>query len=158
MALWPSCRWRLFARGRRSHKSAGQREEGGKNQMKPAQEWLKGRCVPEDEWISAIQLDARDGMVEESKLAAAEQRVKELERELADANHWRKRHCKDAILYGNRSQENWERAHAAIEREQVLRQAMETILRQAPFHSSVAGWLPPIIKDALAATGKEEKQ
>jgi chromosome segregation ATPase len=48
-----------------------------------------------------------------SALTAATERAKRLQADLAEANHWRKRHSDDAASAAAQSQSNWRRAVAA---------------------------------------------
>lgn len=148
--------------------------------MKTAQEWLQETPLDDfssDEalqFIATVQSDARAGMVEESKLAAAEQRVKELEAAFNFCNIWRESWKSDAErLLGKLQQKD--------ERERVLREVLDRVCKASDWGYSAGkvnpdgtftprtdwetGWNAAMAKivEALgdyepAATGKEDRK
>lgn len=72
--------------------------------------------------IQKCNLVSKDALAQSQRDLAAEKVLREqAQRELAEANHWRERHSKDAEAYGKQSQENWEKwQQAQRERDEAL--------------------------------------
>ena len=84
------------------------------------------------------------------------EKVKELEQQLSESNHWRDRHSKDAEAHGKQSQSNWEKVNRLREALKDVTECSEVVLANAHWEVSYgSGDLRNALKRAKQAIAPE---